>query len=251
MRDAVAGLARHLGRLLYPETCLICDAGAAETPFRHGLCDECFRSVTADTLPACPRCAQTVGPHSDTSDGCPECRGRAPGFDAALRLGPYGGKLRAAVLRTKALAGEGLADLLGRVFAECRGDQLRAAGVEVVAPIPLHWWRKWTRGYNQAEAVARELAAGLGAAFEPNLLRRVRQTKHQAELSLTERRENLRGAFRVRRSARIAGKTVLIVDDVMTTGSTLGEAARTVRAGGAGRVVVAVLARTEQFGGRK
>jgi len=165
------------------------------------------------------------------------------GFDCAFRLGPYAEKLRDAVLRTKHLAGEGLADLLGRTFAECRGAAIRAAGVELVTPVPLHWWRKWTRGYNQSEAVGRELAAALDVAFAPNLLRRVRWTPQQAQPTREARRENVKGAFRLHGSARIAGRTVLLLDDVMTTGSTLGEAARTLRAGGAGRVVVAVLAR--------
>jgi len=91
--------------------------------------------------------------------------------------------------------------------------------------------------------VGRELAAALDVAFAPNLLRRVRWTPQQAQPTREARRENVKGAFRLHGSARIAGRTVLLLDDVMTTGSTLGEAARTLRAGGAGRVVVAVLAR--------
>jgi ComF family protein len=165
------------------------------------------------------------------------------GFERAHRLGPYHGVLREAVLRIKALSGEGLADLLGRTFAECRGEALDAEEIDVVAPVPLHWWRKWTRGYNQSEAVARELAAGLGVSFESNLLRRVRWTPQQLQPARAARKENVKGAFRVARGARVLGKAVLLVDDVMTTGSTLGEAARTLTAAGAARVVVAVLAR--------
>jgi ComF family protein len=244
MRRTVADLVRNTVNLLYPNACLICDARESDAiGLRHGLCNECHRAVTADPFASCPWCAQTIGPHTDTSGGCAECRGAALGFDAAIRLGAYDGELRAAVLRTKVLAGEGLADLLGRTFAEARGDVMRAAGAELVTPVPLHWWRKWTRGYNQSEAVARELAAGLDVAFEPNLLRRVRWTPQQVQPTREARRENVKGAFRLRKSARIAGKTVLLVDDVMTTGSTLGEAARALRTGGAGRVVVAVLAR--------
>ncbi len=207
------------------------------------MCNGCKVAVTTDPFPACPRCAHTVGPHTDTTHGCTECRGTALGFDQAFRLGPYDEPLRTAILRTKSLAGEGLADLLGRTFAECRGDAIRAAGIDLVAPVPLHWWRKWTRGYNQSEAVARELAAGLGLAFAPRLLRRVRWTPQQVQPTREARRENVKGAFRTTRRARVIGRTVLLVDDVMTTGSTLGEAARTVRAAGADRVVVAVLAR--------
>jgi len=241
---AVREFAHNVVRLLYPNTCLICDAPEGDAGnFRHGVCNDCRLAVTTDPLAACPWCAQTVGPHTDTTHGCAECRGTALGFERAFRLGPYAGKLRDAVLRTKFLAGEGLADLLGRMFAECRGESFRAAEVDLVAPVPLHWWRKWTRGYNQSEAVARELAAALSVPFAPRLLRRVRWTPQQLQPTREARRENVKGAFRVGNGARLAGKTVLLVDDVMTTGSTLGEAARTLRNAGAERVVVAVLAR--------
>src|SRR4051812_2385250 len=95
MRRAVAGFAHSAGQLLYPSTCLICDAPEGESAaFRHGLCKECRVAVTTDPFPACPWCAQTVGPHTDTSKGCTECRGTAHGFECAFRLGPYAGRLR-------------------------------------------------------------------------------------------------------------------------------------------------------------
>src|SRR5204863_6890690 len=132
---------------------------------------------------------------------------------------------------------------MGRVFWEAACAPLRSAGADVVVPVPLHWRRRWARGYNQAAAVGRELALGLGAKFAPELLRRVRHTPQQAQPSASARRENVRGAFRAASGARVAGRTVLLVDDVMTTGSTAGEAARTLREAGAKRVVAAILAR--------
>lgn len=244
MSRSVTQFLRNSLNLIYPNSCLICDSGeVAYTPFRHGLCERCHVAVTVDPYPACPWCAQTVGPHTDTAEGCAECRGVALGFDRAFRLGPYAGPLRDAVLRTKALAGEGLADLLGRVFAEERCGTICSERVDLVTAVPLHWWRRWRRGYNQSEAVARELARGFGAPFAPRLLRRVRWTPQQVQPTREARRENVKGAFRARASARFVGQTVLVVDDVMTTGSTLGEVARVLKSAGAGRVVVAALAR--------
>lgn len=244
MRRAATEFVRNVLGWIYPNACLICNSPESDTtPFRHGVCSDCHTAVTTDPFPSCPWCADTIGPHTDTTHGCAKCRGTALGFERAFRLGPYDGKLRNAVLRTKFLAGEGLADLLGRLFAECRGEAIRELGVDLVAPVPLHWWRKWTRGYNQSEAVARELAVALGALFAPRLLRRVRWTPQQVQPTREARLENVKGAFRVGRRARLTGKSVLLVDDVMTTGSTLGEAARTLHTGGAVRVVVAVLAR--------
>lgn len=244
MRRTIAHFLHNSLNLLYPNSCLICDTPETESDaLRHGVCDKCFRSVTTDPFPACPWCAQTVGPYTDTATGCMECRGVALGFERAVRLGPYAEKLRDAVLRTKVLGGEGLADLLGRIFAASRGEAIRGDGIDLVTAVPLHWWRRWTRGYNQSEAVARELARALGVAFAPKLLRRVRWTPQQVQPTREARRENVKGAFRTRRGARIDGKTVLVVDDVMTTGSTLSEVARALKAGGVARVVVAVLAR--------
>jgi ComF family protein len=143
----------------------------------------------------------------------------------------------------KSSEGEALAEMLGRVFREVAGSRVCALGVDVVVPVPLHWRRHWARGYNQAAAIAREFATGLGVRFEPRLLRRVRHTPQQLQPSAAARRENVRGAFRVKRGASPGGKRILLVDDVMTTGSTAAEAARTLRAAGAERVVVAILAR--------
>jgi ComF family protein len=240
----LAVLARGVTQLVFPNSCLICDAPEADRDdFRHGLCSDCRRAVTSDHLPACPRCAITIGPHAETEGGCSACRGESLGFDSAIRLGPYTGRLRDAVLRTKSGTGEALAEMLGRVYWEAACARLGVAGVDVVVPVPLHWRRRWARGYNQTAAVARELAAGLGVACDPRALRRVRHTPQQLQPSASARRENVRGAFRVGRRASLGGKRILLVDDVMTTGSTAAEAARTLRAGGAEWVLVAVVAR--------
>jgi ComF family protein len=146
-------------------------------------------------------------------------------------------------LHTKSGTGEPLAEMFGRVLAGARGAALLAAGVEVVVAVPLHWARQWERGYNQADAIARELAAAIRLHYDPGVLRRVKATPQQAQPSATARRENIRGAFRVNPGARIEGRTVLLVDDVMTTGSTAAEAARVLCQAGASRVVVVVLAR--------
>ena len=114
---------------------------------------------------------------------------------------------------------------------------------DLVAPVPLHWRRTWWRGYNQAAAVAEQLARMIGVPSSRRCLRRIRHTPQQLQPSAAARRENVRGAFRVRRGANVVGKRILLVDDVMTTGSTASEASRTLREAGAVEVAVAVLAR--------
>jgi len=241
---ALRALGRGVGHLAFPNSCSICDVPEAERDeFRHGLCNECRRSVANDPFHACPRCALTIGPHADTEGGCAKCRDESLGFDSAIRLGPYDGRLRSAVLRMKSGGGEALAEMMGRVFWETACSRLRTVGFDAVVPVPLHWRRRWVRGYDQAAAVARELAFGLGTTFGPRYLRRVRHTPQQVQPSATARRENVRGAFLVGRRTSLAGKRILLVDDVMTTGSTLSEAARMLRDGGAKSISVAILAR--------
>ncbi len=226
--------------LVYPAACHVCDAPLP--PEGDPFCDACRKELTSDARARCPRCAGVVGPFAEVGGGCPHCRGTSFPFDAVVCLGPYAGRLRDAVLRMKHAHGEGLADVVGELWSVSAEARLRALGAEAIVPVPLHWMRRWTRGYNQSESLARPLAARLGLPLCPSWLRRVRHTPQQKALPPAEKRENLRGAFRARGSA-VRGKVVLLVDDVLTTGATATEAARALRRAGAQRVVVAVLAR--------
>ena len=117
--------------------------------------------------------AATVGPYAVIDGRCKHCRDETLPFDAAVRLGPYDGPLREAVLRIKHHSGEGLAELLGELWADHAGPALHALGAEAIVPVPLHWRRRWRRGYNQSEALAHGLAARLRLPVRPAWLRRV------------------------------------------------------------------------------
>jgi ComF family protein len=226
--------------LLYPGACHVCDVPLP--PGADHFCDPCRKALTVDPLSHCPRCAGSVGPFAETADGCSHCRGVSFPFDKVLRLGPYDGRLRDVILRMKHGRGEPLAELVGELWVACAEPRLREVGATVVVPVPLHWWRRWQRGYNQSESLARPLALRLGVPLRTSCLRRTRNTPQQTSQTAAGRLQNVRGAFRAR-GAALAGQTVLLVDDVLTTGSTAAEAARALRGAGARRVVVAVLAR--------
>jgi ComF family protein len=234
-------LGQGLLQLLYPGCCLGC--GQALAPACRHFCPACRAGLLSDPHRSCPRCAASVGPFARLDGGCANCRGQPLPFHAALRLGPYEKPLRDLVVRLKHHSGEGLAEVLGEEWAAHAAAQFAALQVEVVVPVPLYWLRRLTRGYNQSAAVAGGLARVLGLPCRPWWLRRVRNTPKQVGQSFAARQKNVRGAFRARRAAPVAGRSVLLVDDVMTTGATLGEAARALRAAGAARVAVAALAR--------
>jgi ComF family protein len=237
--DTGRALLRGLLDLVYPGVCPVC---AEALPDAAGPCCAACRSIlTTDPFPSCPRCAATIGPHTARPDGCSRCRGERLHFDGALRLGPHEGRLRDLILKMKYRGGDEAAEFLGQLWASHAEARLRAAGADLVIPVPLHWQRHWQRGHNQSEVLARALATRVKLPCPVRWLRRIRNTPKQAGNPLTFRQENVKGAFHAAVRPELRGRTVLLVDDVMATGSTCSEAARTLKAAGAAQVIAAVL----------
>lgn len=242
----LGALSRAVDALVFPWSCAACGiegTGGAFCP----TCREALRERAARAAAsACPRCALPAGPYADLKGGCGDCRGRPLGFEAAVALAPYDGTLRDLCLRLKRDRDAWLAPWLSDLWADARReavDRLDLPPDAWIVPVPLHWRRHWERGYNQAEALARGLARRLGRPVK-RPLRRVADTKKLATMSATDRAEALREAFRARPGRALKGRTILLVDDVLTTGATSGAAARALKRAGAGRVIVAVIART-------
>jgi ComF family protein len=244
LRSLGQELLQGLVALLFPGVCYGC--GGRLISQDRDFCAACRGALTTDPYPVCPRCASTVGPHVFLQDGCSECRPYSLHFAGALRLGPYVGLLRELIPRMKYLTGDGLAEALGLLWARHAEASFRGLAVDAVVPVPLHWRRRLWRGYNQSEAVARALADQLRLPCRPGWLRRVRNTPRQVGQSASARRENPRGAFQAPPLPELKGKVILLVDDVITTGSTVNDAARALRAAGATRIHVAVLAHSQR-----
>ncbi len=233
--------------LVFPQECPLCLGVPDREPDDGGLgprfCRECARRLAPPIADRCRRCAAPVGPFLDTSHGCIHCRDDAFAFEGVVCLGVYDGPLRAACLRGKQSFGGPLTAALADLLWRRNRDALDHAAADVVLPVPLHWWDRLRRSHSHATVLAETLARTLRIACAAPILAKRRRTPAQASLTATERRNNLRDAFRARRRRKFAGKTVLLVDDVLTTGTTAHRCARVLRQAGAARVTIAVVAR--------
>ncbi|MGB9456446.1 MAG: ComF family protein [Bryobacteraceae bacterium] len=178
----------------------------------------------------------------DEEGRCALCRGGLRGFDAAYSFGFYDGVLRQLIHlykygKVRTLAGP-LGDFLLRALP-------RDESFDCVAPVPLHWRKRWRRGFNQADLLSRRIASRTGIPVS-RLLRRRRSTASQASLSNTGRRRNVASAFTCRRPDRAAGRKILLIDDVMTTGSTGAACALALKRAGAARVALLTVARADR-----
>ena len=233
----LTNLCRGGAHLLAPATCCLCQGSGQPGRGLWGLdlCEHC--AAACPPVPdACPRCASRLAP----GGACAGCTVYPPPFDATFACAAYEHPIDYLVRELKFRNALPHARVLGMLLAQ-RRRAAPAALPDCVIPIPLHRDRYIERGFNQAEEIARHAARGLGLPLRSRLLQRTRATPEQSGLPATARRQNLHGAFRV--TARLGGRHVVHEGDVLTTGSTVAEAARTLKAAGVARVEVWVAAR--------
>jgi ComF family protein len=178
----------------------------------------------------------------DEHDLCTVCRQSLVNFDAAYSFGSYEGPLQKLIHIFKYGKVESLAGPLSRFLLQSLPLE---QSFDLVMAMPMHWRKRWERGFNQAELVAQPIAKRYGLKLADNLRRR-RYTKPQAGLSEAQRRENLRNCFSVVRPHQLAGKRILLIDDVFTTGATLRTAAAALKSAGASYVCALTLARVDR-----
>ena len=177
----------------------------------------------------------------DEEQRCGLCRRGVRGFDAAYSFGFFEGELRELIHLFKYGRVQTLAKPLGRLLALALP---RDASFDVIVPMPLHWRKRWQRGFNQSELLARDLGRRTHIRVSA-ALQRVRNTASQAGLTSAKRRQNVSGAFRAKKRM-LAGKSVLLIDDVMTTGATAASCARALKLSGARQVTLLTLARADR-----
>ena len=206
-------------------------------------CRNCWQRLGLRSRPSCNYCAAVLHQPNAVLKGCPLCHREDLRFDQAIAVGGYDGLLRDLVVRMKNQRIDSLAIRLGDLLAFELSRSSRLTSVDVVLPVPTHWLRRLKRGFCGAELVALTVAKQLKLSCEPHLLRCCRRTEKQGTLSMTARRKNVRQAFAVSRGWDLNGQSILLVDDVMTSGATVSEIARVLKQAGASSVFVAVVAR--------
>jgi ComF family protein len=243
--SAIAQMRRRAGRVLldlvFPPLCIACRTPVAEP---YNLCSTCWAQVSFLEGPECACCGLPfdVDPGPDTL--CAACHAKPPAFDRARAVMRYDEASKAPLLAFKR------ADRLDIVPAFARwlerSGQALLAEADVIVPVPLHRFRLWQRRFNQAALLAGHLARTSAVPCDALALARTRATKSQGAMpSASARRRNVRGAFRVSRSREsvVRDHTVLLVDDVFTTGATLDACARALKQAGAAQVLALTLAR--------
>ena len=243
MRRAAASLFNTV----FPSDCRLC--GAPLTNISRlpvcGLCLVSVRPMEGDLCLICSERLFTFGDQPPAGDQriCGLCRHARPPYQRAVAYGEYSGELRELLHLLKYEGMQPAAAFLGGLLAQAIG-QLPLNGQYLLVPVPLHRERLRQRGFNQAELLARAAQRRLGASsrVDAGILRRARATDSQTGLTRHQRRANVRGAFRVTRPA-VAEQTIVVIDDVFTTGITASECARVLMRAGAKQVCVATVAR--------
>lgn len=229
---------------LFPRTCPLC--GKCSDRAERLICWDCFASLPLRTQETahCVHCGKTPEGVASENYLCDACMHHPPVFDAARSALPFKGAARTLVHLLKYKRGNWLRRDLADILAGCVEANYDIGALDLVVPSPLHPARFQRRGFNQSELLAEALSHRLHVPCEANLVLRTRNTPSQTKMQTAdERRKNVKDAFGVRRPELVRDRTVLVVDDVMTTGSTLNEIAKALKSAGAWRVFCATLAR--------
>ena len=215
-------------RVLYPQTCYFCGKLS-----RIPVCKECEKKIVYIREPRCKTCGKPI--RYEEKEYCEDCTKRKFHYEQGrslwLHKGPVAWSVYQFKYHNRRVYGEFYAQELWRLYEKW----IKEKGIDLIVPVPLHWRRRKNRGYNQAEIVARFLSKYSGIPINSRVVKRIRYTKRQKNLNDKERRKNLNGAFKIKESWRPVTK-VLLIDDIYTTGNTIDEIAKNLKAKGVQKV---------------
>lgn len=235
--------------LIYPPRCSICETFLWKNRAKKGqqellFCKPCFDGFSEITSPLCPICGRPFASEVDEDHLCEDCLRKTPYYDAMRAAYLFEGGIMQAIHQFKYAGKSHFAKSLGPLLGSFAKEWLDKADDYLMMPVPLHPKRLRERAFNQSLLLARYVAPLLGTELDFLSLKRIRYTQPQTGLKSDERRKNVLRAFEIAERKVLKGRTVLLVDDVATTGNTLNECARTLKRAGAETVFCLTLART-------
>ncbi len=222
--------------LLYPRRCPVCDEPVR--PWNALICGDCRPSLTYIQPPVCMKCGKHIG--DSGQEYCADCAERSHLYDRGRALFSYR-SVAASIARFKYHGRREYAAFYAACMVNALGGFIRGCHADAFIPVPLHRSRRRRRGYNQAEVLARELSALTGIPVCGDLIGRVRKTAPMKELSASERQNNLKKAFKILRND-VKLKTIIIIDDIYTTGSTIDAMSRELKKAGVEKIYFMTLA---------
>ena len=231
--------------IIYPPRCRICTDFLEDYPVnRKDICDECYAGFLGLTHPFCRTCGEPFKSKVEEDHLCEKCLRKRPYYDELRAPYLYEQKLMTAIQLIKYSGKSSIVKSLGPPLAAFAKEWINDTKEMIMIPVPLHRRKLRQRGFNQSALIVRAISPALGIGVDFFSLIRTRYTESQAGLSLEQRRKNVKGAFEARSDKNINGKTVILVDDVATTGNTMNECARILKKAGAYKVLGLTLART-------
>lgn len=236
LRNCFQRFGEHLLDFLYPPRCVLCDEVLRKG--EHGCCSDCTALLPRVREPLCMKCGKPVG--SAPEEYCEDCRAQEHYFDRGVAAFTYTGAMKSSVRRMKFSNRRDYIPFFAESMVQALRPHLPLWSPQLILPVPMHPRKRRQRGYNQAELLAGRISRLTGIPVDTDLLYCTRLTQSQKELGRRERLENLRGSFAVCEPFPDVSR-VLLVDDVYTTGSTLDEISRVLRAHGAESVFFVVL----------
>lgn len=228
--------------LFFPPLCHSCRSFIAPAGRIH-ICTDCLSTTRGLASPFCTACGVPFHTENGLDHLCGDCQSKLPPFAAARAAVVYEGAVKELIHRLKYDGRIQVRRPLGLLMAERLAEFVHDAGPDLLLPVPLHLERLRQRGFNQAVLLGELVSEEWGVPMKRRVIRRVRWTEPQITLAAGDRAANVRGAFAVADPDIVGGKRILLVDDVMTTGSTVSECARMLKKMGAAEVFVAVVAR--------
>ncbi len=238
----LSSFGRFCLNLLCPPVCPICHQSVDAA---HCLCPKCFGKLKFITKPCCKICGRPF--EYDMFDNliCGKCMEKKPRFDMARSVLIYDKFSKQLILAFKHGDHTELAPLFTKFLLFAEPEIFK--NVDMILPVPLHRFRLIRRKYNQAGVLGKHLSRKTKIPFYPSVIKRVKSTQSQGHMSRTKRKRNLVGAFQIPKPDKVKGKTILLIDDVMTTGATVEECAKTLKKAGAKSVKVLTLYRVIPF----